>query len=495
MKIEKMSAIFDGEKTVKDILNNVKEIDREIDSLFEKGSLHAIPFIPGVEFLLSKSFLKRQPIPQLLTTSYDYHILYFPQLGIIRSLRYKGEHELAPRQKFELSGMVFEADMLFEIKKLRLQRDEYSKLGKDLTGCFISYGEVNLEPLIYYKLPIMKLLYSNMIKPLTTIQGSFHSILPTPFSSTSIITINDNKEKLLTTCNLLLLIDYREAEEKFDYVLGEKLYFIESKAYAFTYKYDEKQTEVAKFQIVGPFRLIIPKIGQVNRELYEEYFNKKDVVISNVAAVIVMGDVNILLKIIKQNENGDKIDRGYILAFYEVPFSTLPDAFLHMGEPVFIWSDNHPPGYIKIGLNRNLLNVFQNAFFEKINYVKKEFNAKETKVLGSKTIGVIEEYAKMWIEQGWVEYSDKYLYLYAPSLVWLSIVFNVELSDIVYMLNEVISGKTSRKLIFDERGMINSKKLELKEKILESRKYLYIWNKVFDSQRKLIATHKLNMLI
>lgn len=490
-----MSTIFEGQKTVKDILSSVKEIDREIDTLFESKSLYAIPFIPGVEFLLSKSFLKRRPIPKLLTTSYDYHILYFPQLGIIRSLRYMGQQDLASRQKFELSGMTFEADMLFEIKKLRIQRDAYSKLGKDLTGCFISYGQVNIEPLIiHYKLPVMKPLYSNMIKPSAAIQGNFHSILPTPFSSTSITTV-DGKEKLLTACNLLLLIDYRKAREGFGYVLGERLNFIEGEAYAFACIHDEKQTEMFRFQVIGPFKIIIPKIERVDKRLYEEYFYRKDVVVSNVAVVIVMSNINVLLKTFKQDKDENEFRAGYILAFYEVPFNILPDAFLHFGELLSIANGGYSLECMKIKLNYNLLNLFWNVLLKTMDYVKKTFNTQESEVLNLSSISVLKGYAEKWMEQGWIEHSSEYLYLYAPTLVWFSIIFNIELSEVINMLSEVAREKPLRKLVFDERGMINHKKLELREKIRELGKYLYIWNKVFNAQRRLARIHKLYMLV
>ncbi|MEM3906188.1 MAG: hypothetical protein QXZ17_04880 [Nitrososphaerota archaeon] len=347
-------------------------------------------------------------------------------MGIVRSLRYMGQQELAP------------LDTLFKVKKMRLQRDEQSKLGEELFGCFISHGQIELESLTNYKLLLIKYLYGNLIKPLAIVRETFSSILPTPFSSISIIT-REGEKKLLVPCNLLLLIDYKKAKESSGYILGERLNFIDVETYAFASIYDEKSMKKVKCKVIGPFRAIIPKIEQVDEKLYEEYFNRKDSVVPNIAGIIVMSN-NMLLK-----NSAD--ETGYILAFYETPFDVLSSAFVHIGEILNVMTDDHIFKNAKIRLNRELLNLFQNKISGTMNYAEKNYAAKKAEIMNSEVIKVMIDSRK----EGWIEESDEYLYLYAPALIWFSTFSNIKFSEITSILNEFLTEKTPRKLIFDKK--------------------------------------------
>ena len=467
MSIYQKVQITRSEIIANEVINQSRKIDTKIDNTFKDKHhiIHGLHFAWNAKFLLTKSFAKVKPIPKFFVTRYDYYTIFLPELGIIRALRYMGRQDLP-------------ANKMFLIKKLQIQRDETSRLGQKLLGCFISYGQVDLKEEINYDLLLLEYFFLNLIKPLVVVDRNFNAILPTPFSTVSILIGSD--VVFLAPFTALMLIDYTKAQETRGYILGEIVDYIETEGYTICCRYDEKSPKIVKCYIIGPFRVVIPEIEQVDEQLYHEYYENRDLVITNLAGIIVFGNKP-LLPNLNLNDFG-----GFILVFCEVPYSLDVSSFIHLGEPINIIDreEKYKLNGIKLKIENKLFEIFRNKVFRTIGYVRKEYNAKE-QIIDFERI-VSEDYN--FTE--WLERRNNYVYLYAPSLIALSLVHKIKLNELLQVMEKFTKRNTGLNIILENRY---EHKIWLK--ILNLENFLKIWYETFNTHRTIAEKYKLFTLL
>jgi len=441
------------------IIDVAKNVDGEIEKCFGKDhyELYALPFAWNVRLLLTKSFAKMSVVPRLFKTFYDFYILYFPRLGLVRSVRYTGERELP-------------ADSVLVVKKLKIQRDEKSSIGENLVGCFISHGQIGSVNDVSSDLLFFEYFYINLVKPLLATYKKFSAILPTPFSVTSILT--DGKRKYFVPCSIVLLIDYSKAKENKDYVFGEFLEFIETEGYVLGCIYDEYSPKIIKCKPSGPFKIVIPKIEQVDEALYGEYYLSKKAIITNVAAIIVL-DENLILTNYRKS-----IKEGFILVFCEIPFNFDVSAFCHFGDSVDVIGEGFELKCFKIRVKKDLMEIFKDKVFRTIGYCTRTFRAEE-KIIDLNTVSECKSF-------NWIKKDEEFLYLYTPPLTNLTSTENVRLDKLLDIVEEF---RQKKDLLFDK----DRHKIWIK--VIRSDSFFDMFARTFNSQREIAQLYKLYTML
>jgi len=467
MSIYQKVQITRSEIIAKEIAKCSKGIDKKIDDTFKHTHhvIHGLHFAWNAKFLLTRSFAKVKPLPKFFITQYDYYTLFLPELGIIRALRYMGKRDLS-------------ANEIFLIRRLQIQRDETSRLGQELLGCFISYGQVDLKEEINYDLLLLEYFFLNLIKPLAVVDRNFSAILPTPFSTVSILIESD--VVFLVPCTALILIDYTKARETRGNILGEVIDYIETEGYTICCKYDEKSPKMVKCYIIGPFKVVIPKIEQVDEQLYHEYYENRDPVITNLAGIIVFGSKP-LLPSLNLNDFG-----GFILVFCEVPYSLDVSAFIHLGESINIIDkeEKYRLNGIKLKIEKKLFEIFRNKVFKTIDYIRRNNNAKEQIIDFEKVT------SKNYNFTGWLERVDNCVYLYAPPLITLSLVHKIKFNELLQVMEKFTKRDTGLDIILENRY-----KHKIWLKILNLENFLKVWYETFNTHRVITEKYKLFTLL
>ncbi|MEM4969522.1 MAG: hypothetical protein QXU63_07605, partial [Nitrososphaerota archaeon] len=305
---------------IDEIIKLTKEVDSNVSGL--NREVHGLQVVPDFALVLRHEFLKRGPLPQKYIMKYDYLVLLLAELGLIRAIRYIGKVD------------KLRHDTTLKIGKLRLQRDETSKLGQELIGSFITQGEIEAESneALQQIYPILL----NLIRPLTRVKLykdkiKFAAIFPAHFSLVSLPVYESHKRTaFLSPSSMLTLIDYSYAHEKIINILGYKnIRCLITKSYVISCKpislpdSATNPTDIIKCIPIGPYRTIIPLIDRVNERLREEYCNRQEMVLTNLLGIWVFEERPFMLC-------GDS--RGYLLALDEIPYIPEVEAFAIFGE-------------------------------------------------------------------------------------------------------------------------------------------------------------------
>ena len=450
----------------KNIIKSSREIDKEISENVS-ASIHGLHFAWNARFLLTRHFTRVKPMPTFFKTQYDYYILFLSELAVIRALRYIGK-------KRELS-----ADKIFVIKKLQIQRDESSKLGRELLGCFISYGQVD-EMSLDYGLLLSEYFMLNIVKPLALVDHNFIAILPTPLSAIS-MEIDGNVIYLLP-CTITLLIDYYKARETRKRILGYEVDCIETEGYIVACRYDERYHKKVKcFTEFPPFKIIIPKIEQVDDQLFRDYYFERKRIITHVAGIIVFGKQPVLPALgISQNHE------GFILVFCEVPYSIDVSSFIHLGEPVTIAEKNgkYKLSGIKLKVERRLQETFKRKVIGTIYFLERKFGA-EKQIMNFENIASGRDFDT----HDWLEIENNHIYLYAPPFLHLSLLKKISPTQLFQVVRD-FSKNQNIDIILRYRD-----KHKTWIKILRLENLLNIWYKVYSMHKLFLKKYKLSTLL
>jgi hypothetical protein len=308
---------------IEKIINVAREIDSRLEKLFSGSGMrvNVIPFHPRFLPVLEYSGLRISKTDTsnirawIYTSRYDNLIVLLLELGLIRSIRYRGKGSLPEGS--------------FIIHRLSIEKSG-AQLGGELVGSFITYGKFE-ETKSYDDILIqmISLAVLNMIRPLTRIRRDDRAfILPSPMSLTSLKFMREDQSVMayLAPSSMITLIDYRKAKSIQRDILGENVECFEAPAYVVSCKSFQQGGGIPRCMYIGPFTSYTPVVKDLTDHLVGHAENR-NTVLTNLLGIWV-SERNSLCS------SNDKSGSCYLLALDSgIPYLPEIEAITLLGKP------------------------------------------------------------------------------------------------------------------------------------------------------------------
>lgn len=390
------------------VMEVAKSIDNDVEKLPDRrgGETHVIPFHPRFLPTFKYESLKiykvnaRHISVRFFTNIYDNLIVLLPDLGIIKSIRYKGKDNL-PMEPFAVGKLVIEKGG--------------TRLGEELIGSFITYGNINnadtINPLQSQKFFFAIL---NMIRPSARVKmyngGTKAFIFPSPMSLTCLKYGSDTIYQVPGSS--ITLINYRKAISKKVTILGESVDCLEAPAYFISCKFSQQEDNLApKCKPLGPFTSFTPVVKGLTDELVE-YAEKRSPTLTNLLGILIFGS-----GLVCPCSNSSSNRSCYLLALSPgVPYIPELEVISLLAEPVTVsWKSEVQSFHFQLYLRVN--NEYVKSFTSKVagtlNYLCVRFNAVDEVRRLNPVINSIKN-TFLWEDQD-------YIYMLAPPLLMYSV--------------------------------------------------------------------------
>ncbi|AKG38573.1 hypothetical protein MA03_03725 [Infirmifilum uzonense] len=229
------------------------QLTRNLDRIIESDppfSYHCVQVFPGfVPTLKHDSIITRKLGYDVYTTYYDYYIVLLSEIGSVRAIRFSGRV-----QRLNVNES-------FRVERLERKKDDRSKIGEELTGTFITYG--NIENVKLVELQIYISLLMGFIRPLVLDEGHRTAIIPSPLSLIAYEEHNSHKSSLVYLSPASVIVQLDEKVQKTRIELFNK-YVNGIMTNGFMFSFDG-----SFFYRIGPFRILIPLTYNETKDMYQ----------------------------------------------------------------------------------------------------------------------------------------------------------------------------------------------------------------------------------
>lgn len=448
--------------------NAINSVNNYLDST--NIEIYGIFFPQGIKLLLVKKIKRGNILPVFLTDMYDVLPLLITETGIVRGIRYKGSRE-------GLSANGY----------LRIKKIEIGKMRQETYPTFITWGKFekyfgNLEELgaSYFLLHsprlIIQKIYDNKFKASIA--------YPSPFTSMSIKLFGKNI--FLAPFSSHALLDFERSLFKKDYVLGNKIEYIQARMNFVIYN----EFGGPLIQLSTQFPAIIPfKFFKENDFLYKAYSKEGKILIGIVG--ILRGDEPYITDIKTQRITNR--GRGNIIIFDFFSLDITLYSVLSFSNPIYLKYSAISKKDIKtsipffLSINSERIQNILERFSSLKNHVKKHLNA-EIMEDSTNIIQIIHEHL---IRQKWMIRKEKEINILSPPIMSLYVYHKLDYKPLYNTLkqNSTIEQKIKLSKLNKQKNKLNLFNIINYKHIIDA------WIKAHCSHQEIIKKFQLSQTI